>query len=367
MYEIHTEFNICDKIVRTTTDNGSNFLKAFRIYGELEENNNPETVEGARQSQVGKRESGDDDDDDDYEEEENNEGVEFVETGTMLDQDDGPEYQLPKHHHCACHLLNLVSTVDVLEANFNSAYKRLSRSAFAKCSSLWHKSARSNTADEIIKVNCKLQLLRPNDTRWNSLFLAVERIVRIVREQGERAITAVCSALKIPMFCAPLVDALLAGIEKRFGQMLVDPELIAAAILLSKFKTCWTSDECVLKLGLDYIKSHLKQQMAVHQGETTHSSEDDDFFSAMKKKFHSRDDTSQLETYLNCPSDTLEILKSFSALCHLSLRLNTPLPASAACERMFSTAGLIFTPKRACMDSKNFENQLLLKLNKDFC
>ncbi|KAF7690034.1 hypothetical protein HF521_011838, partial [Silurus meridionalis] len=115
-----------------------------------------------------KRESGDDDDDDDddYEEEKNNEGVEFVEAGTMLDQDDGLEYQLPKHHRCACHLLNLGSTVDVLEANFNSAYKHLSRSAFAKCLSLWHKSARSTTAAEIIKENCKLQLLRPNDTRW---------------------------------------------------------------------------------------------------------------------------------------------------------------------------------------------------------
>ncbi|KAI5085362.1 hypothetical protein C0J45_23146, partial [Silurus meridionalis] len=116
----------------------------------------------ARQIQVGKRESGDDVDYEDG----NNEGVEFVEAGTMLDQDDGLEYQLPKHHHCACHLLNLGSTVDVLEANLNSAYKRLSPSAFAKCSSLWHKSARSTTAAEIIKENCKLQLLRPNDTRW---------------------------------------------------------------------------------------------------------------------------------------------------------------------------------------------------------
>lgn len=49
--------------------------------------------------------------------------------------------------------------------------------------------------------------------------------------------------------CRPLIEALLAGLEKRFGQMLTDPELIAAAILLPKFKTCWTSDECILKLG----------------------------------------------------------------------------------------------------------------------
>ena len=50
-------------------------------------------------------------------------------------------------------------------------------------------------------------------------------------------------------FCGPLIDALLAGLEKRFGQILTDPELIAAAILIPKFKTCWTSDECILKLG----------------------------------------------------------------------------------------------------------------------
>ncbi|XP_030577209.1 uncharacterized protein LOC115774195 [Archocentrus centrarchus] len=294
---IHTEYNIREKIVRTTTDNGSNFIKAFRIYGEVDENNNPGQLQGISSTETGERESGEEE-----EESENTVDVEFVEAGTMLDEDYGLEYQLPKHHRCACHLLNLVSTVDVSEANANTVYKRLSRSAFSKCWSLWNKSARSTTAAEIIKEKCKLQLLRPNETRWNSLFLAVERIIRIMKEQGEGAITAVFSALKIPMFtpaelsflaeyvktmspfakavdvlqgeasvqmgwlvptvtllktklqhlrissklCGPLVDALLAGLEKRFGQMLTDPELIAAAILVPRFKTCWTEDECIL-------------------------------------------------------------------------------------------------------------------------
>ncbi|KAL7846456.1 hypothetical protein SRHO_G00214360 [Serrasalmus rhombeus] len=36
--------------------------------------------------------------------------VDFVEVTAVLDEDDGLQFQLPKRHRCACHLLNLVST-----------------------------------------------------------------------------------------------------------------------------------------------------------------------------------------------------------------------------------------------------------------
>lgn len=104
----------------------------------------------------------------------------------------------------------------------------------------------------------------------------------------------------------------------------------------------------------------------MHSGHTSQSSEEDeDFFSTIKHG-NVNENTKQLESYLACQADTMDVLKTFPAVCHLSLKLNTPLPASAACERLFSTAGLIFRPKRARLGSKNFENQLLLKLNKRF-
>ena len=103
----------------------------------------------------------------------------------------------------------------------------------------------------------------------------------------------------------------------------------------------------------------------VHSGDTSQSSDEEDFFCTIKKgKAH--ENTKQLESYLANPDDAMDVLKSYPAVCHLSLKLNTPLPASAACERLFSTAGLILRPKRARIGSKNFENQLLLKLNKTF-
>lgn len=50
-------------------------------------------------------------------------------------------------------------------------------------------------------------------------------------------------------FSKPLVDAIQLGLKNLFSEIFEDPELIAAAILLPKFKTLWTKDETVLKKG----------------------------------------------------------------------------------------------------------------------
>lgn len=119
-------------------------------------------------------------------------------------------------------------------------------------------------------------------------------------------------------------------------------------------------------LGLAYVKDHLEEERS-HQSPANGSSasDDDGFFSSMKKT-HGQESVKQLEGYLASKVDNKEILQSYPAVCKLSLKINTALPASAACERLFSTAGLIFSPRRARLDARNFENRLLLKLNKKY-
>ena len=127
------------------------------------------------------------------------EEVEFVNVSSLLDEDDGFEFQLPKHQRCACHILNLIATADASKAVSNDSYKKLYYSTFSKCNALWNKWSRSSTAAETVEDTCSLQLVRPNATRWNSVFMAVERLLRIVKEKGEAAMRVVCTDLKVPM------------------------------------------------------------------------------------------------------------------------------------------------------------------------
>jgi hypothetical protein len=163
------EYDIQTKIVMTTTDSGSNFVKAFSVFG-------------ANAEQP--------DESDDFVFEDVSEHLTRAE--------DSLEYHLPPHHRCAAHSLNLVSTVDAEKAEEHPIYKRLSRGTFAKCQSLWNKSSRSSQAAEVIEDECGLVLLKPNATRWNSVFLAVERLVRIIKEKGENAIHKLCTELNLP-------------------------------------------------------------------------------------------------------------------------------------------------------------------------
>nr|XP_055038578.1 uncharacterized protein LOC129426347 [Misgurnus anguillicaudatus] len=316
--EIHVEYKIRGKITRTTTDSGSNFLKAFRIYGEEKEDDG--------------QEEGDFTLDDESEESESE--MEYQELSGILNGDCGLEYQLPRHQKCACHLLNVctalkIKMLNTAELGFLAEYATVMK-----------------------PVAMALNLLQGESSVHMGFLLPT---LHQLQEKLKRLLST-CKA------CQPLVKALQEGILKRFGEVMKEPELIAAAILLPKFKTAWTTDQSLLTTGLDYIKDHLVE-ISMENDALCYSSpsDEEDFFGSMNT---SHSETGELERYLSCPSPGgMDLLHSFPQVKKLSLKVNTAIPASAACERLFSHAGLLLTAKRSRLHCKFLESQLLLKFN----
>ena len=114
-----------------------------------------------------------------------------------------------------------------------------------------------------------------------------------------------------------------------------------------------------LYAGINFINEKLAQLAIIGENqdaeESTSDDDDNEFFKS----------ASEFELFLDSPTDKIAIYSRFPKLQQLFIELNTPLPASAACERLFSCAGLIFRPHRCSVKDGNFENSLLVKLNKE--
>uniref|UniRef100_H3AHN9 BED-type domain-containing protein n=1 Tax=Latimeria chalumnae TaxID=7897 RepID=H3AHN9_LATCH len=137
--EVHTRFSLGDKVVRTVTDNRSNFMKAFKEYGFQEEDE--ETAE--------------------------------------VDHKFGLIFQLPKHQRCAAHTLSLIAAYDIYQHLSCTSTSAVYHLLIAKCSALWNKASRSCKAYEVIEDNANRKLIVPCVTRWNSFYNAVERVMSI--------------------------------------------------------------------------------------------------------------------------------------------------------------------------------------------
>ena len=110
--------------------------------------------------------------------------------------------QLPPHHKCAAHLLNLICTTDAAVAEQNHHYKKVSRGTFAKCQASWNETTRSVGTAKVVENKISLQLKRPCSTQLNSVYDAVQRLNKIIELKESQALRNICQRLNLPRYVA---------------------------------------------------------------------------------------------------------------------------------------------------------------------
>ncbi|XP_061477341.1 uncharacterized protein LOC133381837 [Rhineura floridana] len=418
LHNVHVEYKIHDKVVCTTTDNGSNFKKTFRVLY-----NDREAVDVAEHSEE------DDDDQQDVK-------VEFVDVYNILDagedQDEETEVRLRPYERCASHTLHLVATEDIVRAlNSLGGFRKHFCSLLGKCYKLWSKQNQSVIAAAYIRDQCGDFLRVPNKTRWNSIYGALKQLrdllstapqkidsimdfcslqrfttpeVHVVQEYCE-ILGPVAQSIDILQkengmymgyllptlhaldhklqvlekksvnytYCRPLVKIVRGAIRKRFGPIWEKRQLLVAASLHPRFKLDWL-DLCNTDLSRydmeNCLRDHIHEVVA-KQGESASDKErandcDDDFFSIQSQSKKSAEDSAEEEVsrYLEFPNRELSSLHAFPRVLKSFLQYNTGLPSSAAVERLFSTGGNEMAVKRHSLTDDMFEHLVLLKQNK---
>lgn len=198
MYDIHNEFGLnIDKLTHTVTDGGSNYCKAFKIFGQETET-------------LFQTENDSDDDDvqvhaESTEEEDNNEDVHVddnvvayeidmnrlqSDTDELDAEENSNEFEsrevivgpnnimLPKQMRCGTHKLNNVTSRD-FEKNLPNNTKKALRKCLRKLRRVWGLVRRSTLARGIVERLCGRMLVIPNDTRWNALYDACKVVLSL--------------------------------------------------------------------------------------------------------------------------------------------------------------------------------------------
>ncbi|XP_076284781.1 uncharacterized protein LOC143211202 [Lasioglossum baleicum] len=369
---IHRDF-ISDtgKIVATVTDNASNFVKAFNTFG-VQRNcigiDEIETVNGEieEEEETGiEVEEEDEEDEEEIEEEREEEREEGI-VNTV------PDDVLPRHIRCAVHTLHLCVTSDLAQTiRKTEQVAVLHTEVMQKCNTLWKLCNRPKSS-EIFKNVTGHILKRPGDTRWNSLYDALQQIVELkpkfieiaralglknmlkdnellyIEEhlkctapiaqaidilQGDKNI---CYGNLVPClislrrklrilsatnwrFCNVISASLLASLEKRFQHLLTfssEESKCAAIAALSHpyFKNRWfpcvedAQKDILIKNLKGAVVEEMKKQNVVIAAAATPSTSAEDFY-----YFGESTDTEQVPDYSSKAS--LEILHFFEDEC----------------------------------------------------
>lgn len=160
--EVCDVYGITEKIIATTTDNASNFDKAFREFGIPIEWH---FVDDAEFNPVTE--------------------VDYTEIDTALSL----------HIKCASHTFSLIGVKDASKAMRNSSYFNKHTSAFKKLNRIWNCANKPKASETIVNILGK-SIHRPVSTRWNSVYDCIVKILKL----DQSKLRDLMVALEIPEF-----------------------------------------------------------------------------------------------------------------------------------------------------------------------
>ena len=283
LLEILEEFKILKKMQNIVTDNAANFAKAFKIKLPTTANN-----AGCVDQQEAQTEADEDVDDG----ADSVESVAITELLTETDFESETGFMLPPHKRCGNHTLNLIASSDAMKARDDAQYRKTYDRVMGKEQALSNAVNRSPKNADLVADITGSTFLRPTVTRWCSDYYAVERVVAIgidnvnkclqsfsLQPFSEKDFSFLKSYLKVmkPVVVGmdlmqsescfighlvptilgiksrlnehtdrtilPLVNALMTGINNRFGDIVRDNEHLIASALIPQFKLNFLSDE----------------------------------------------------------------------------------------------------------------------------
>ncbi len=404
--EVLQEWGISHKMVGITTDNATNFVKAFRLYRMEDQMQETQLLQTQEEGQEN------DSDEEEYTR------TASVSIGDLLEDNnlDMATLELPDHYRCAAHTLNLVATRDAEKAR-DQLYMRLHRQVFAKLSAVWSLYNKSPIFFEKVTEKFSRGMVTPTPTRWNSVYDSVVRIremyeedsnalatvfavkVRPLQQEEMKFLTDWLTVMKplamaldhlqgedtlymghlLPAIshlkslmdeatekvgkgtCNSLLNAVKDGIKARFSQCFEDRRMLVATAYHPLFKI-HDLEGATKELAHKYLVEEAEKI----EGPTSSQPADVGnsrigFFGKRPRKIDSAEQ--EVARFLADQCEDVESVLLYRRLKMVFLQTNTTLPSSAPAERLFSRARHVFRRQRQKMTDKHFESQLLLNAN----
>lgn len=200
IHEIHSEFRLgIEKLTFTLTDGGSNYCKAFRMFGinseEIDQIVIPvdeQEIEQGNEQEIEQEMIDNDSDSDEIAEDDDLNDIDIIANQLDLESIQSDEYAgessdfifgpddivLPKQMRCCAHLLCLSNGKDFDDALPTATSKALN-TCLCKLRRVWSLLSYSNIAKEACK-NITGQILPvPNATRWNAKYDAIKAVLGV--------------------------------------------------------------------------------------------------------------------------------------------------------------------------------------------